>query len=181
MKKIAYTFSKLFFYGFSLLTLFVIVFSLLSFLEHTLGWNVPFVEFEKHNHNGYTFVMIPLINLGFGFPTGHILKMLIMFLTLIFYVVYFYSLKGFFKIFVLENTFSSKSIRRLSVFYKLNFIPVIFSFLGVSYGVFIRRRMYFDEEHVFLILHLSIAFLMYLYLDLVKKGQIIQEENDLTI
>lgn len=181
MKKLAYISSKILFYGFTLLTLFVIIFSLLSFLEHTLGLNIPFVELQQHSSKQFTLVMIPLIHLGFGFPTGNTFKMLAMFLTLSFYIVYFYSLKDFFKIFILENTFTSKSINRLSTFYKLNFIPVIISFLGIFYTVFKRKEMYFDEEHLFLLLHLLIAFLMYFYLDLVKKGQVIQEENNLTI
>ena len=39
----------------------------------------------------------------------------------------------------------------------------------------------FEDDYFIVFAHLVIAFLMYLYLDALKKGSRIQEENDLTI
>lgn len=181
MKKTAYIFSKLFFYGFSLITVFVTTFSILSFVNEKLGWNIPFIELVEQNEKYYTFIKIPFLDLGFGFPKDAFLPLIVMLLTMLFYAIYFYSLKEFFKIFTREKIFSLISLKKLKLFYKINFIPIIVAFFITIVLIIKERYISFDEQHFILIVHSFIAFLIYLYLDLMKKGTMVQEENDLTI
>jgi hypothetical protein len=104
-----------------------------------------------------------------------------MWFTFIYYSLYFYVLQSFFEIFITEKTFKSKSMEKLTSFYKLNYVPIIVGTLGIILRYSIYDDLSFNEPHFFVLIHLIVAFFLYFYLDLIKKGNSIQQENDLTI
>ena len=175
MKKIAFLFSKLFFWGFALFSAFVIPISILSFLEYFFNWDIPFVEIIQRKE--LNFAVIASVGIEFWLSYSVIL----MWATFIYYSIYFYVLQSFFKIFMIEKTFEEYSLKKLTFFYKLNFIPIIIGFFGITIRYTMFDMLRFDEPHFFVLLHLIIAFFLYFYLDLIKKGNNIQQENDLTI
>jgi hypothetical protein len=175
MKKLAFLFSKIFFWGFTIFSIFALLFSSLSFLEYYFNWNVPFVEIVKREN--LDFAKIDIIGLEFWLSY----MVILMWFTFIYYSFYFYVLQNFFGIFIANKTFESKSLHQLKKFYKLNFIPVIVGLVGIALRYFIFGDSHFDEPHFFVLVHLMIAFFLYFYLDLIKKGNEIQQENDLTI
>jgi hypothetical protein len=179
MQKIAFLFSKASFWGFALFSSFILLFSVLSYLEYYFNWAIPFVELTKRNANNYAVISIPF--------TGGIVEFLmsftiiIMWFTFIYYSLYFYVLQSFFEIFIAEKTFKNKSVEKLTNFYKLNYVPVIVGIIGIILRYSMYNDLNFDEPHFFVLIHLIIAFFLYFYLDLIKKGNSIQQENDLTI
>ncbi|PQJ80691.1 hypothetical protein BTO18_16600 [Polaribacter porphyrae] len=158
---------------------FVLLFSILSFFEYFFEWNIPMVEISKKGEDSYASLKVPFIQLFVKFLLSY--TVILLWFTMIFYAIYFYVLQTFFQIFIAEKTFTQNSIKKLTLFYKLNFIPVIIGFLGVILRYIIYGNLYFDEPHFFVLIHLIVAFFLYLYLDLIKKGNSIQQENDLTI
>lgn len=178
MKKTIYTLAKGFYYAFTVFFAFVVVFSLLSFAEFQLGWDVPFVALKEEGT--YALINIPLVELSIGFQFK-IQVLLVMWLGILFYVIYFYTLKEFFKVFVDEKVFSSKSLKRLKTFFYMNLIPLLYAAALSLYTVGSDRQFKFEEDQGIALVHLFIALLGYLYLDLLKKGKILQQENDLTI
>ncbi len=180
MKKTIYILAKGFFYAFAVFFVFVFVFSILTFAEYQLGWNVPYVEITDRTSDAYAKIILPLVDMHVGF-TFTLAVVFVMWIGIMFYVVYFYALKEFFKVFVEEETFNSKSLKRLKTFFYINLIPLIYA-LGLSIYQIIRDGQFkFEEDQGIAIFHLFIAFLVYLYMDIIKKGSLIQKENDLTI
>lgn len=179
MKKVFYLFSKAFFWAFSLFSAFVLLFSIMSFLEYYFNWDIPFIKFFVIEEQNYVTIQIPLIKMKVQFLFSF--TMLLMWGTFIFYSIYFYALQNFFAVFIAKKTFEESSLKKLNLFYRLNYIPVIVSVIGIVIELFIEQKLIFNEVHFFFILHLLIIFLLYLYLDLVRKGLKIQQENDLTI
>ncbi|WP_445731287.1 DUF2975 domain-containing protein [Mariniflexile sp.] len=175
MKKLAYIVSKLFFYVFSVLYLFIMVFSILSYFEYKFDFQIPFVEvLENHSK-----VHVPLLGLGINIPYNY--SILIMWSVMLYYAIYFYAFKEFLKVFIETNMFDAKSLKRLRFFFKLNVIPLVYIII-FTVSFLIRGAKFRLEDDYFIVLaHLVIAFLIYLYLDVLKKGKHIQEENDLTI
>lgn len=108
-------------------------------------------------------------------------KVVLMWGTMIYYSVYFYVLQNFFNLFIAKKTFKEQSLKKLTLFYKLNFIPVIVGFTGIVIRYIMFEALQFDEPHFFALIHLIIAFFLYFYLDLIREGNNIQQENDLTI
>ena len=178
MKRIAYQLSTMYFYGFVTFTIFVFVFSILSFTENYFGWDIPFVEVSKKGVGNYVSIRIPLLNLIVEFYLKYVAFML---LTLLFYSVYSYALKNFFTLFVEEKVFQNKMYEKLNLFYRLNFIPIIIAIIGLVISYVQLKKIKMGEPHFILLIHLFVAFLVYLYRDIIKKGMLIQEENDLTI
>ena len=175
MKKLAHLISKITFWGFIIFSCILIPLSLFSFLEYYFNWDIPFVEIVKRE--GLDFAKIK--NIGVEFWINY--TIILMWGTFIYYSIYFYVLQRFFRIFITQKTFEEKSVKKLTLFYKLNFIPVIVGFFGITYRYISLDKFKFDEPHFFVLIHLIIAFFLYLYLDLIKKGNSIQLENDLTI
>lgn len=175
MKQLAYITSKLLFYAFTILYLFIMVFSILSYFEYKFGFQIPFVEvFENHSK-----VHVPLLGLGINIPYSY--AILIMWTVMLYYAIYFFAFKEFLKIFIEKNMFEAKSLKRLRFFFALNIIPLVYIIM-FTVSLFIRGAKFRLEDDYFIVLaHLVIAFLLYLYLDVLKKGNHIQEENDLTI
>lgn len=180
MKQTIYIISKGLFYALAVFFVFVFVFSILAFTEHQFGWDVPFVELSDSNNGVDTFIKIPLTELGISFP----FKMnviVVMWIGILFYVIYFYMLKEFFKVFTEEKVFSLKSLKRLKLFFYINMIPLVYA-LGLSiYQIIGNGQFKFEEDQGVAIFHLFVAFLVYLYMDIIKKGNLVQQENDLTI
>jgi len=175
MKQIAYISSKILFYTYITLYLFVIVFSILSFFEYKFGWQVPFVEIIENRPK----VNVPILGLRINVPLNY--SILIMWIAMTYYAAYFYAFKEFLGVFVKKKMFETKSVKRLRLFLILNVIPlvyiIVFTFSFLIKGASIR----FEDDYFIVFAHLVIAFLIYLYLEVLKKGKYIQEENDLTI
>ncbi|CAM1345328.1 DUF2975 domain-containing protein [Tenacibaculum amylolyticum] len=179
MKKIAFQLSKLFYYGFALFSAFVTIFSMLSFIEYYLDWDIPLVSILDKESDPYVNIRIPLLQLTVGFSLS--IKVILMWLSLFFYTIYFWALKNFFGVFIQEQVFNKTSQQKLRVFFKLNFIPIFVGLISIIVGLTKSNKIIFSEEHLPLIIHLLIAFMVYFYMDLMQKGRKIQEENDLTI
>lgn len=175
MKKLAYIVSLILFYIIATLLLFVMVFSILSFLEFKFGWKIPFVEIIDSKGK----VHVPLFGMDINVPFNY--SILIMWSAMLFYAIYFYAFKEFLKVFIKKKMFETQSLKRLRFFLKLNILPlgyiIIFTASFLIKGVPIR----FEDDYFIVFAHLVIAFLIYLYLDVFKKGNYVQEENDLTI
>lgn len=175
MKKLAYITSTILFYSIAIILLFIFLFSILSFLEYKFGLQIPFVEV----FDGRGKVHVPLLGLGINVPLNY--SILIMWTAMAYYIVYFYAFKEFLKVFVEKKVFDIKSLKRLRFFLILNILPlgyiIIFTSSFLIKGIPIR----FEDDYFIVFAHLVIAFLIYLYLDVLKKGKYIQEENDLTI
>lgn len=180
MKNTAYILSRGLFYAFAVFFCFVFIFSILTFVEHYFGWNIPFVEIYDNSGQQYAKISLPLID----FKVEFIFSFLIvigMWIGLLFYEVYFYTLKEFFRVFIEDEVFNHKSLKRLKAFFYINLIPIIYA-LGLSVFQIIKNGHFkFEEDQGIAIFHLLIAFLVYLYMDLLKRGKVLQEENDLTI
>ncbi|WP_397447492.1 hypothetical protein [Polaribacter sp. R77954] len=175
MKKIAYLISKLTFWGFTFFSIITLFFSMLGFLEYKLKWDNSFIEIVKRD--GLDFAKIHGIGVEFWLSYA----VFLMWATFIFYSIYFYVLQNFFAIFISQKTFEEKSVQQLNKFYRLNYIPVIMGFIGITYRYFSLGYFKFDEPHFYVLIHLILAFFLYFYLDLITKGNTIQQENDLTI
>lgn len=175
MKRAAYISSKILFYCYSALYLFIMIFSILSYFEYKFGIQIPFVEvFENHSK-----IKVPLLGLRIGVPFNY--SILIMWTAMTYYAIYFYAFKEFLKVFVKKNMFEAKSLKRLRLFLILNVIPLIYIILFTAPYLIKGETIRLQDDYFIVLAHLVIAFLMYLYLDALKKGNHIQEENDLTI
>lgn len=180
MKRIIYFLSKAFFYAFSFFFIFVFVFSILSFVEHNFNLDVPFVEITNKGEYDFATIKIPMIKLNVGFVFSFFIA-LAMWIGLLFYCVYFYALKEFFKVFIKDLTFSHESIKKLNLFLWLNLIVVMYGFIWTIVEGIKLSEFKFDEALFLLLIHGFIALIVYLYMDVFRKGSKIQEENDLTI
>lgn len=175
MKKIAFLISKLTFWGFGLFSMIVISLSIVSLLEYYFNWDIPFIDIVTRENLDYA----KINGIGVEFWINY--TIILMWGTFIYYTFYFYVLQSFFKIFITQKTFEENSLKKLTLFYRLNYIPVIIGFMGITYRYISLNRFKFDEPHFFVLIHLIIAFFLYFYLDLIKKGSFIQQENELTI
>lgn len=175
MKKTAFLLSTCTFWGFTLFSIIAIPLSLLAFLEYYFNWDFPFIEIVKRDSLDFAKIK----NIGIEFWLKY--TVVSMWATLIFYSIYFYTLKNFFGVFISARTFEEESLKQFIKFYKLNFVPVFIGFIGIIIQFASLNKFEFDEPHFFVILHLIVAFFLYFYLDLIRKGNNIQQENDLTI
>lgn len=151
------------------------VFSALAFLEYKYEVDIPFVEI----YNSRPKIHVPILGLRINAPMN--ISILLMWISMSFYAVYFYFVKEFAEIFVKSNIFETKSLKHLRSFLTLNLLPLIYITILVI-SILVRGANFKLEDDYFIVLvHIMIAFLIYLYLDILKKGRNIQEENDLTI
>lgn len=180
MKNFIYLLSKLFFYGFSLFTILLTFYSILGVLEFYEIFQFSSVIIEDFGLLGNSFITIilPVIELKIMLRFGFLLLFILA--SLLFYSYYFYVLKEFFQLFINEKVFVETSLKKLHLFYKINYVPAIV-FLGRAL-LSILKGFPLDTELVIIsFIHFVIAILLYYYMDLVKKGMQVQEENDLTI
>lgn len=180
MKKIIFILSKGFFYAFAVFFVFVVVFSTLAFAESQFGWDILFVKITEEMGNAYVNIDLPFLNMHVGFIFKPVV-VFAMWIGILFYVIYFYALKEFFKVFIEAKIFNSKSLKRLKTFFYLNLIPLIYALVLTVYQITENGSFKFEEDQGLAIFHLLIALLVYLYMDIIKKGNQIQEEIDLTI
>ncbi len=175
MKKLAYITSTILFYSIVTLLLFVFLFSILAYFEFKFDINIPFVEIVENRPK----INVPILGLRINIPLNY--SILIMWTAMTYYAIYFYAFKEFLRVFVKKKMFETKSVKRLRFFLILNIIPLIYIIIfTVSFlvkGVSIRV----NDDYFIVLAHLVIAFLVYLYLDALKKGNSVQQENDLTI
>ena len=101
--------------------------------------------------------------------------------AMLYYAIYFYVFKEFLKIFVKKNMFEGPSIKRLQFFLILNIIPLIYILIFTASFLIKGVAIRLEDDYFIVFAHLVIAFLIYLYLDALKKGKHLQEENELTI
>ncbi|WP_087521652.1 DUF2975 domain-containing protein [Polaribacter sp. SA4-12] len=180
MKKIIYICAKSFFYIFSTFFLFVFLFSILSLIEQYRFFDAPFVDVLENDVNGFNAqISIPFIKGVIKYQFSY--TIIFMWLWLLFYSIYFYVLKEFFKIFIEDELFTTKSLNKLKIFFRLNFIPIILNTGIIIMGWIENEKVSFEEEYFYLFIHSCIALIIYTYIDIFKKGQKLQEENDLTI
>ena len=175
MKKLAYISSKLLFYSYSILYVFIMIFSILSYFEYKFGVQIPFVEaFENHSK-----INVPILGLRIGVPYNF--GILIMWTAMSFYAIYFYAFKNFLKVFIEKRIFEMKPLKRLRFFMILNLVPLIYIIVFAASFLLRGVSIRLEDDYFIVLAHLVIAFLIYLYLDVLKKGKYVQEENDLTI
>lgn len=179
MKKIFYFSSKAFFWFFTFFVGFILLFSCLSFLEYKLSWDIPFVDIFEQSGKKFVSLRLPLINMYLKFLISY--TVLFMWFTFLYYSYFFFLINRFLKIFIKTKTFEKESVQKLKILFKYNFLPIIIGLVGVVLKFSPNKKFDFDEPHFFVIVHLIIAFFLYLYLDLINKGNYIQNDNDLTI
>jgi len=179
MKKIISIIAQTFFYVFSICFVFVLLFSILSFLEKYVGLNMPFITILDYDNVFDAQLNIPIVNAIIKYNFSY--SILYLWLWLLFYSIYFYTLKEFFKIFTNENLFNNKSLKKLATFFKLNFIPLILNIFIISYICLQDNNENIEEEIVMVIFHAIVGIIVYLYIDVFKKGKQLQDENDLMI
>lgn len=175
MKQTAYIASKLLFYLYLSLYIFIMVFSILSYFEYKFGIQIPFVEIIDNRPK----VHVPVLGLGINIPLNS--AILIMWTSMLYYAIYFYAFKEFLRVFVEKNMFEVKSLKRLQFFLILNLIPLVYIILFTGSFLIKGKAFRLEDDYFIVFAHLVIAFLLYLYLDVLKKGRRVQEENDLTI
>ncbi len=176
LTKIVYFISRAFFYCSIVFISFIIVFSLLSFIESNSSINIPLVESSEV----YTKVIIPFMRMHVEFQNS-LVGFSLMSLSLIFYALYFYSLSNFFNVFTKTNLFTDDSIQKLKFFSKLNILPLVIALITILIDQFRGVKFKMDSEYGLVAFHFLIAILVYFYLDLIKKGKLIKDDNDLTI
>ncbi|GAB1855261.1 hypothetical protein MHTCC0001_00940 [Flavobacteriaceae bacterium MHTCC 0001] len=175
MKKLSYLTSSVLFYTIASVLSFIFLFSILSFFEYKFGIDFPFVEIIGSRGK----VHVPIFNLGINIPFNY--AIIFMWIGMAYYTIYFYAFKEFLNIFLQKKMFETRSLKRLRFFLRLNILPLIYIMI-LCFGFFILGKTVSIKEECFIILaHLVVAFLIYLYLDILKKGKFVQEENDLTI
>ncbi|PKH50024.1 hypothetical protein CXF68_04580 [Tenacibaculum sp. Bg11-29] len=180
MKKIIYICAKTFFYLFTFFFVFVLLFSILSLVEKHGILDVPYVDIIENDVDDFNAkIKIPIVNGIIKYQFSY--TIVFMWLWLLFYSIYFYVLKDFFRIFIDNELFNAKSLNKLKIFFKLNFIPIILNIGIIVIGWTKKEKVSFEEEYFFIFIHSCVALLIYLYIDLFKKGRRLQEENNLTI
>ena len=151
------------------------VFSILSYFEYKFGLQIPYVEIIDNHPK----VFVPIIGLRINIPINY--SILIMWFVMLYYAIYFYAFKEFLKVFIETNMFELKSLKRLRFFLILNCIPLVYILIFTASLLLRGARFSLQDDYFIVLAHLVIAFLLYLYLDVLKKGKHIQEEHDLTI
>lgn len=179
MKKTISISAQAFFYVFSTCFVFVFLFSIFSFLEKYFGIDIHFVTVLEGNENFNAQIKIPFINAVFSYNFSY--TILYMWLWLLFYSIYFYTLKEFFKIFTKNNIFNEESLQKLTLFFKINLIPLVINVLIVLCILFEQEGENMEEEIFMIVIHSCVGVIVYLYIDVFKKGIQLQEENNLTI
>lgn len=175
MKKIAYIMATIVFYLVATFLLFVMIFSILSYLEYNFGMQIPFVEIIENRPK----VKVPFLNLSINIPLNY--SIIIMWVVIAYYIFYLHAFKEFLKVFIKEKIFKETSLKHLRFFLKLNIIPLIYIIIFSTSLVIKGATFRLHDDYFIVFAHLVISFVVYLYLDVFKKGMSVQEENDLTI
>jgi hypothetical protein len=149
-------------------------------METEFDLDVPFVALETTiNLQSIIRIDIPFTEMHVGYRNSF--AVLLMWLSFAFYTFYFYTLSMFFKVFTEQEVFTVSSVKILKRFMLLNLIPVLVGLCYIMVTYIANYNFKMDSEYLLIILHSFTALLVYLYLDLLKKGKNVQDENDLTI
>lgn len=175
LPKIIYLLSRIFFYVCAAFTAFIFLFSTLSFFESRFNIDFPLIVIKESQ----TFIKIPFSKLHIEFFNA--LAIVGLWVSFGFYAVYFYALSEFFKVFTRAQVFTAYSIKKLRLFGYLNLVPPVFILIYLIVEISQNSSLRMDSEYILPIPHLCIALFVYLYIDLIKKGKLIQDENELTI
>ncbi len=106
------------------------IFSILSFFEYYYGVDVPFVEIIEN----YPKIHVPLFGLRINVPMNF--AVIIMWLVMSYYALYFYSFKGFLKVFVKEKMFEYESLNRLRFFFKIKYYSFVVYINSLSFTAY---------------------------------------------
>lgn len=90
-------------------------------------------------------------------------------------------MQKFFAIFNTSTSFTEENLNVSKKFLQINIVPIVFWLAMIIYSIFNTHEIYFSENFVFILIHIFITLLIYLYQDILKKGLLLKEENDLTI
>jgi hypothetical protein len=180
MKRSLYLLSQALFYTSVVFLGFVVISSLIVMLDSAYNWDISFIILFEQNGKTFASVKIPFIETFIQFQYS-LLTIVVMWISILFYVIYFRLLSRFFSVFVEEDSFSKESLLRLKHFLYINFLPVIYAIGFTGYQVLKADGFKFEQDHGMAIFHLIIAVIVYLYVDIAKKGNLIKAENDLTI
>lgn len=175
LPKTIYLLSRIFFYICATFTAFIFLFSTLSFFESHFNIDFPLIATKENQ----SFINIPFSKLHIEFSNS--LGIVGLWVSFGFYALYFYALSEFFKVFTKTQIFTTYSIKKLRLFGYLNLIPPVFILIYLIVEIIQHSSLHMDSEYFLLIPHLCIALFVYLYIDLIKKGKLIQDENELTI
>jgi hypothetical protein len=179
MKKIMYWLSKVFYITCSFLFVFIFLFSILSFFEFYLGWDIPFVEIIKSESKTMIHIIVPVVKMRLIFPPSIIVMLPL--ITFSFYAFYFYHLHLFFGMFIKPKLFTSDHLKKMKLFYRLNLVIVVISAVATLFNWVKDREIKMDETFLIVGTHCFVAVIIHLYLEMAKKGNQLQQENDFTI
>jgi hypothetical protein len=177
MKYILYWFSKIFFYCFTIWSIFFVICCSLGFFEFYLGWDIPFVEISMLKGKEMISVVAPDIEISMIFQP----RAIIMIAIFPFFSFYFYLMHRFFKVFIADSIFHEKAIRDLCRFFYLNLAALLIAFIAAIASTISRGYFKIEESVMFIIIHGFVSIISYLYIDMAKKGADLKQENDLTI
>jgi hypothetical protein len=149
-------------------------------VNSTYNWDISFISFFEQSGKAYASVKIPFIQSYVQFQYT-LINIGVMWVSIFFYVIYFKLLSRFFSVFVDESSFSKESLEKLKHFFYINLLPIIYAIGFTIYQLLLANGFKFEEDHGMAIFHLIIALIVYLYMDIAKKGNLIKAENDLTI
>ena len=175
LSKTIYLLSRALFYICIVFTVFILLFSVLSFFESYFDIDMPFITISGNQ----TSISIPLLKSHIEFFNS--LGVVALWSSFGFYALYFHALSEFFKVFTKDQVFTNHSVKKLSLFGYLNLIPPVFILLYFIIELIQNMSLHMDSTYILPIPHLCIALFVYLYIDLIKKGKLVQDENDLTI
>jgi hypothetical protein len=116
LKQTAYIASKLLFYLYLSLYIFIMVFSILSYFEYKFGIQIPFVEIIDNRPK----VHVPVLGLGINIPLNS--AILIMWTSMLYYAIYFYALKEFLRVFVAITIFLNTQFDSFGLYHTIYWV-----------------------------------------------------------
>ena len=177
LSKIIYAISKLLFYVCIAVVGFVLVSSILTYFEMKHGLDITFIEISEDGNQTKT--TLPLTQVYVGFQNS--VAIIIMWISFIFYSIYFFTVSQFFKVFTEAEIFTKISLAILKRFIRLNTIPLAAIIIYICFTLVKGHKFIMNSEYKLVVVHLIVGLLVYLYLELIKKGKLVQDENNLTI
>lgn len=100
-----------------------------------------------------------------------------------YYAYYFFLLKSFVNVFVQEIPFTTDGLQKSGVFLWLNTVPVLYWLSSGCYYQLAGSKevAWFGEGFLVLAIHLLVMLVIYLCRIILKKGIVLQQEQDYTI
>lgn len=180
LSELIYWLAKICFVLSILILLYIISGLLIYSYEEINNTHTGFINRIQHEGKEMVHLTLPFTKFAIGFPTKS-LSPIIMVLTFGAYSFYFFLMQKFFAIFRSENTFTKENLNAAKKFLLINIVPTVFWVSITLYQAFNNDKVHLDENFIFIFIHIFIAILIYLYLSILKKGLLLQEENELTI